>query len=311
MVSSGNEKRTSLLAVYQFLEHCFGMYGEKVEAVTRHILDGTSQNSDPHVKETGQLLETLLLNSIEVTKSTLGTAWIRDKEQGQGQPAYESKSEPVPEQRATSTEELSGIFSVLAACAKKCPAFLIHLPAADGVEPENDRLFSRAVESAVSTLTETDFEASRSAILYLLSIAALVQKGSLSSPMQSIVEGVLSRVRRSVVGIVLVGACGTLHPSAIDPAARLLYLILRSSPPDEAMAFCAAAVQQEQFQLIGSFRSTLTNILHRCIRGELGEATLIGLFTDLQELHQVEDVGSFVESDQVLEFIDRYTQLLG
>lgn len=161
-------KKYSLLAVLDFLDHGFTSMGGRFEAVATGGLQGGTDRTI----EAKRLLENLLLGCIQSIKSTLGTAWTRDKEQGQGQgqAAYESKSEPVPDECATSLDELARIFNVLTSCVRTCPTVLINLPASVGAE--NDRLCNRAVESAVTTLTDCDVDSSLAAIQFLLALVS-------------------------------------------------------------------------------------------------------------------------------------------
>ena len=164
-LASGEPRQESLLALLQFLNNAIGSLGTTLEVAARAENDDDS--GTPNNREAAEIIKNLLLQSVDTVKSTLGTSWIRDKEQGQGQAAYESKSEPIPDQSATALEELAEIFAILTTCAKVCPSFLVSLPAALSVDHDYDRLFDRAVESAVTTLTETDADSTRAATVFL------------------------------------------------------------------------------------------------------------------------------------------------
>lgn len=169
MLPEHDSSKAPLLAVYEFLERVVDLYGNQIEAAARRAIDESAITPPNSAQETGRLLEELLLASIQSTNGSLGTAWKRDKEQGQGQQPFESKAKPESEEKPTSTDVLAAIFTVLIAASKQCPTFLVYLPATSGGDRDNDRLITRAVESSVASLVQADFDVARTAILFLKS----------------------------------------------------------------------------------------------------------------------------------------------
>lgn len=175
MIPEDNANNAPLLAVSEFMERVVDMYGSAVEVAALQTLDVSTPTATPDVsQETGRLLEELLLASIQAAQNTLGTAWTLNKVQGQGQLSFESKTKPESEEKPTATDVLASIFTVLIACSKNCPTFLVYLPATPGGDRDDDRLISRAVDSAVSALVEPDFDVARTAILFLKSTVRIL-----------------------------------------------------------------------------------------------------------------------------------------
>ena len=172
MLPGKYSSKASLLAVYEFVERVVDVHGGGIEAAARRAVgDFVATTPSASSQEMGRLLEDLLLASIQSAKGSLGSAWTRDKEQMPRQQSFESKpkAKSASEEKPSSTDVLASIFSVLIASAKNCPTFLVYLPATPGGDTEHDSLISRAVESAVLALDESDFEVARTAILFLKS----------------------------------------------------------------------------------------------------------------------------------------------
>lgn len=141
-------------------------YGEGIESGALAALSGSTLSDQ--VREVGRLLEELLLNTVAAVQESLGDVWTSPREQGQGQAAFESKPPaPAPKAPPKSNELLGGLLSLLAKCLNICPLFLLHVPAAPGVNRDSDLLLRRAVDSAVSCLDDVDPETTRCAIHFL------------------------------------------------------------------------------------------------------------------------------------------------
>ena len=164
--------KPSLLAVCEFVERVLDLHGGTIEATARLGVDDFASSRNGTSKEVGRLVEDLLLGIIQTSKGSLGSAWTRDKEQMPRQQSFESKPKPCAEldEKPSSPDVLAAIFAALTSSAKNCPTFLVCLPATPHGDTEHDRLISRAVESAVAVLVESDFELARSSILFLISM---------------------------------------------------------------------------------------------------------------------------------------------
>lgn len=125
-----------------------------------------------------------------------------------------------------------------------------------------------------------------------------------SDMLKAVVEQCVSPVRGSVVALLIAGICGILHPTLLDPAASLLYTILRASG-DEAQWFYEAGLQQEQFKLGTAARVSISNFLARCSSGDASSESLMEISEDIWVLHQHSENDSVSESDQVVEFIQK------
>jgi hypothetical protein len=172
MLPENDSNKAPLLAIYEFLERVVDLYGDQIEVAARCAVGDSTITPSNSAQEIGRQLEELLLASIKSTNGSLGTAWKRDKEQGQGQQPFESKAKPESEEKPTSTDVLAAIFSVLIAASKHCPTFLVYLPATASGDTDNDRLITRAIESSVTAIVEADFEVARTAILFLKSMVS-------------------------------------------------------------------------------------------------------------------------------------------
>lgn len=125
-----------------------------------------------------------------------------------------------------------------------------------------------------------------------------------SDTLKAVVESCVAPVRGSIVALLLAGICGVLHPTLLDPAASLLYTILRVSG-EEGRWFYEAGLQQEQFKLGDVARLSISNFLARCSLGEASSESLMEIAEDVWELHQHSENNAVSESDQVVEFIQK------
>lgn len=304
MIPDTNMSKAPLLAVYEFVERIINLHGSRIETAARLLVEDATAVSPSTFHEVGKQLEDTILSSVLSTKGSLGTAWTRDKEQGQGQPAFESKCKPATEEKPTDTDSLAAIFTVLSAAAEHCPTFLIHLPATEGGDRDNDKLISRAIESSVAVLVEPDFEVARTAILFLVSVIKVTAPVE-SQTLREALEIVISRVRGTIVLILIAGFCGGLHPTLLDPAATLLYQILRICPPQDAALFYEPALQQKQFKLGESARLVSAKYLSRCCTGEVSDMSLMSFAEEVWDLHQHDEARSLADSDRVVAFVEK------
>lgn len=173
ILTNSNGSKVALRPVAEFATELINVHGRAVE---QQAVDIVNQSRDANASddETGKLLEGLVMSLVEASRSRLGAVWI-GKKQGQGEEPFESKTEPEPEKTPASIEGLSGIFSVLTACLRECPTFLIHLRLPSGGAGNQDTLLvGRAVDSASAALIETDVETVASALVFLDSTVRMI-----------------------------------------------------------------------------------------------------------------------------------------
>jgi len=308
MILDSANNKSPLPAVYDFVERIIDLHGSKIEIASQVMVEGTATLTSNAYCEVCKKLENLILSSILSIKNSLGSAWSCDKEQGQGQPAFESKSKVILDERPTATDTLAAIFTVLSIAAVNCPIFLIHLPATIGGDRENNRLISRAIKSSVIVLVEPDFELARTAILFLVSVIELMASTE-SSSLRTTIENIVSSARATIVTILIAGICGGLHATLLDPAATLLYKILRTSPSQEVRTFYEVALQQEHFKLGDAARVVLAEYFSRCCTGELSDTSLMTFAEDIWDLHQYDEGRSLASSDRVAAFIEKLSSI--
>lgn len=337
ILANANGSRVSLRPVVEFVTAFVNVHGSSVEKSAIGIKE-QSRDANYGEDECGRLLEGLVMSLIEASRSALGAAWA-GKHQGQGQQPYESKTQPEPDVLSGSMEGLSGIFSILTACAKECPVFLVHLhlPTRD-TEHEEPKLVGRAVESAAAALAETDVETVGSGMSFLESAVSLVcfearflqpsNSSSLTpcfhfisfqiklssskahaSIQQPINEILSSKVRRGVIFEVIYGVCGKFHQTLLELAANLLFSAVRSFPLAEMHACLLPAIEQETFLLGEHAQRVALQVLDGCGKGIVPLKSLRALVVDVWDLHQVDDLEAIANSDMVLRFTaDKYME---
>jgi hypothetical protein len=122
---------------------------------------------------------------------------------------------------------------------------------------------------------------------------------------KEVIERILSRIRGTVVATLIAGSCGGLHPTLLDPAAILLYTILRTSSDEDARSFYEAALQQDQFKLGDTARIASAGFFAQCCTGQNSNVSLMEFTEELWELHQHNELEPVAESDQVVAFIKK------
>lgn len=114
-------------------------------------------------------------------------------------------------------------------------------------------------------------------------------------------------MRGGLISTLIYGACGIFQREALDPAASLLYSVLRSTPSEEAGRSAIAAVQRESFVLGDQARNATIITLGKCAQGRAPMSLVMDLFEDLWEIHQNDDTGGTVAgSDVVVQFARKY-----
>jgi hypothetical protein len=166
ILTNADGSKVSVRPIVEFVTEFVNMHGSSVEKCAIEIVDQT-RDANAGEDEGGRLLEGLLMSLIEASRSALVPSWA-GKHQGQGQQPFESKAQPEPDDTQSSIEDLSGVFSILNACARECPVFLMHLHLPTrAVGHDKAKLLGRAVESAAAALAETDVETVGTAMNFL------------------------------------------------------------------------------------------------------------------------------------------------
>ena len=298
--------------VLKFLQRFVKVHGDVVDKNARASLEGQNNLSNgERGRAIGECLESLLLSTVDTVRESLGSSWTSSQRQGQGQPAFESKIEPMSDRHARLTNEaLPETFTLLRTCAERCPFFLLHLPAGPGVDRKEDTLYRRSVESAVASLIEADVDTSKSAMEYLGSTVKLTQ--SFSDDVRHGAEEILARVQSEIILMIVAGSCGKLNYATLGEAANLLSRVLAvsaASPSSraEAEAFVVQALQHDHFWLGRKAQSVSLDVLMRCSRNEVSPSDLADFLGDLWELHQVEHSEVLEGSELVERFCRKFT----
>jgi len=140
-----------------------------------------------------------------------------------------------------------------------------------------------------------------------LNLQLIAENGLRPDDSGSILESIIADVRGRLICTLISGACGLFPKDVLDPAASLLYVLLRCTPGDEAGNSVIEALHQDTFKLGDKGRSATVLCLGKCAQGTADLSRLMDLFYDLCEIHQTDDIGSTVEGgDEVAQFATKY-----
>jgi len=164
--STGNQVKFQ--SVFRFLTAFVRDHGDFVENRTREAIIAQTP-AEEGKSEIVVLLTDLLLAAVDEFQvaSLTTSAFDSNKEQGQGQAAYESKSAPAKKGEAHVGEEICEMLSLFTTCVERCPSFFFQLPSAPGLEGQQDLLHRKATESAIAFLNVSDTQTSTHAMAYL------------------------------------------------------------------------------------------------------------------------------------------------
>ena len=297
--------------VLEFLQRFVKIHGDVVDKNARASLEGQNTLSNGESgRAIGECLESLLLATVEAVRYSLGTTWTSPQRQGQGQPAFESKIEPMSDIHSRPTNEaLPATFSLLRTCAERCPFFLLHLPAGPRLDRKEDSLYRRSVESAVASLIEADVDTSKSAMEYLESTVKLTQ--SFSDDVRHGAEEVLTRVQSEIILMIVAGSCGKLNYATLSDAANLLSRVLvvsTSSPSSRAdtESNVIQALKHDHFWLGSRAQNVSLDVLMKCSRNEISPSDLSTFLAELWGLHQIEHSEALEGSELVERFCRKF-----
>ena len=95
LIGQQNENSPALLVVLEFSQELIQIHGKAIDLKTRTMLNTSNDTRTSTPEENiAMLVEKLVLSPIHIAKSSLGSAWNRPKEQGQGQISFEVKNRP-------------------------------------------------------------------------------------------------------------------------------------------------------------------------------------------------------------------------
>jgi len=307
-----------------FVREAVDVYGPLAEAAA---IDSAAVGSGGGVgtdaTEILSILERLLVLSFEAARSSTGDLWSGAAQQGHGERPSErsapTETKPPPPlsgahgRLAKSPDEISAVFSMLATCVARCPVLLVRLsavPGAGGPDQDDPSLFIGSVDAAAASLSEKEADVARSAMFFLKSLIEMRASSDPSSSRSQLIgsaaDGAITRVRRVVILTLVTGICGIFPREVIEPAAGLLAVILKISPPEEAEASSVEALGQEQFRMGDEAREASLHVLANCARGTCPLSTLTEFADDLWQLHQCDDTGAVAGGDEVIRFAKKY-----
>jgi len=298
------------------------IHGKSIDDYARLILRGrdnngkTDESNDERAHQLGTSLESLILASIEGVQELLGIKWNNPQRQGNGQPAFESKSEPVDHGSShVSNTALAPMLQVLQTCAEHCPIFLVHLPTSRDQDRNEDLLILRAIESAVSSILEPDVATATSGMSFLEALHRVeaehpdAQSGSLHP-----LKEVLMRVRQESLNRIMIGVCGKFGTSSVlDVAATLLHRLLRTYAfnVDECrttlLGLAALSNTEDHFWLGAIGRSIVLDCLFKCCQNQMSPEQLRSLTEAIWDLHHCDTLEALSDSDAVSRFCQRFT----
>jgi hypothetical protein len=155
MLKKTGTRSQSLQPIIAFLTEFVKAHGESAESGTIEAMKG--QNVCGSRSEVAVVLTDLLLLTVDEFRSASEAASpMQDKEQDQGQPPFESKSQPGEKGNGHPGCEFYGMLSLFTTCLEVCPTYFFSLPSAAGLEGRDDLLYWKACEAAAGALNEPD-----------------------------------------------------------------------------------------------------------------------------------------------------------
>jgi hypothetical protein len=315
--------------VVEFIRTMTEIHGKDIDRYALLSLKGETTRGDEaeeRARRMGQALESVLLTTTEGVQSLLGPTWTNAQRQGNGQPAFESKSQLADQgsSHQVSRAALAPMLSLLQTCAEHCPIFLLHLPAAKGQDRNEDLLVRRAVESAISSILDPDVDTSTACMAYLesnLQMATVAQSSSSEDPaatamIRQSLEEILSPIRREMLNCVLVGICGKFGTSSnLESAAKLLHSLLGtySTNMDDGRtsittAFSRTAKNEHPFFLLGPrAQSIVMECLFKTCQQRVPVGQLEEFVEQIWDLHHSDSAAALTDSDAVGRFCQRYS----
>jgi len=314
-IATQRNKPASLVPMMDFVSCAVSVYGHIANIDASSIGIGIHA---PNVenKEVQDIIVHLIHRCFEISQPALAPK----NEQGRDQIPVETNPSADAIRDRKYSKAVAGLFSVCSSCVKTCPMLFITLKGQHCIR-EDDGIFSRSVETAVVWICYKEVNVSRSSMLFLNQVFQLSTKGGDSHGSAANASGIHAQdntitakvdqltalVRGGLISTLIYGACGIFLREALDPAANLLYSVLRSTPSEEAGRSAIVVVQRESFVLGDQARNATIIALGKCAQGRAPMSLLMDLFEDLWEIHQNDDTGGAVAgSDVVVQFARKY-----
>jgi hypothetical protein len=159
-------QKVHVTMVFGFICKLLATHGDVVERGTVSGVNGhTSRGNDSDV---AKLVTDALLTVVSVIEQEIPS--VRDASRN-GQNGVETK-EPTANASSMSDESLSAILTVLNQALVSCPIVLLHLSSASEGKPNVDKLFRQVISSAVSSLSGSVPELTRSSISFLMTLVS-------------------------------------------------------------------------------------------------------------------------------------------
>lgn len=296
-----SNKPTGLVPMMDFVVGAVSAFGHVADIDASSIAIGNHAHTLDN-KEVQGIIVHLIHRCFEITQPALA-------------PKCEQGKDQISVEKVPCSEAVAGLFSVCISCVQKCPMLFVSLKGQHCVR-EEDGIFSQSVGTAIAWISDNEVNVSRSSMLFLNEVFLLSTKKGESNGKTTIaamsgihakVDQLTAFVRGGLISTLIYGACGIFPLEVLDPAANLLYSVLRSTPSDEAGRSAIAAVQRESFVLGDQARNATIITLGKCAQGRASMPLLMNLFEDLWQIHQNDNTGGTVAgSDVVVQFAEKY-----
>lgn len=268
ILNRGTGKRRNgsiLVPILNFAEEYVNIFGGVVEETTLcwvspsyiQLLSSSSGEGracSVRNDEVCLYLQSVIFAIVAGMEGQLVRAWTPSQRQGNGQPAFETKTMPaegIDSPEAASTAGLGALFSFLTVCTEICPHFLMHMPAKQGAD-DDDLLLLGFLGLAVTCIADLDTETSKRAMEFLDAVLFLGARQTLTelspkSPVtnkaslhtlsllpregqdlilnkqhQQLAEECHLRIKPRVLKLMLTRMCGTFPFGTLHLASKLL-----------------------------------------------------------------------------------------
>eukprot|EP00549_Striatella_unipunctata_P021966 CAMPEP_0118704478 /NCGR_PEP_ID=MMETSP0800-20121206/19262_1 /TAXON_ID=210618 ORGANISM="Striatella unipunctata, Strain CCMP2910" /NCGR_SAMPLE_ID=MMETSP0800 /ASSEMBLY_ACC=CAM_ASM_000638 /LENGTH=1184 /DNA_ID=CAMNT_0006606381 /DNA_START=223 /DNA_END=3777 /DNA_ORIENTATION=+ len=287
-------------------------------------IDDVSPADQPLSVAAGEFLGAFTSWMHQACLSSMGPSWRGNSEQMQGQRPFESRTSDSDDDVQMQTDAIQGLFQILTKCLQQYPVIMAKIHPHGTPENYGDILLRSALDMAIDSINSNQVDTCRAAMLFLSCSAELPiqslqmdQSNTTDSIMvleskrhvSNTIENAISRQRLDIVKKVLFGVSGVFHRPLLDPAAYVLFSILRGSTILEAESCCRIALKSENFALGDAVRQVTLAVLGRCATGSLEVVFLMDFLDDLWQLHQRED-GDVVGNDAINYFVEQYRSRL-
>jgi len=297
--------------LFQFLRDFVATYGKVIEQGA--VASARESIIPEDARALGCMFEELLLCTLAAFRNNLGNAWGTSKEQGNGQPPFESKPLPAQKSNGISNESLAGVLALAEICMDSCPVFIFQFPSTPGLEAEDHMFLRRAIDSAVASLNDCDPSIAANSMRFLKSVfsscKSMMNGTKLLSDQQQLctfLSKSTSRTRSDVIQRLLLGSCGKMNRSLIGEGAELLVTILQGADVNDSESAIISALNREVFFLGDSAMDMALSIFRRAARRLVQSKDLAIFLEDVWDLHQVENADALPGSEAVARFLRKH-----